>query len=110
MESQPESQEKKPEPKESLPETQEKKGESPEKKPEPKKKSGVKKAGIPKQDSSCPDQLSSLIAPYPKLQENVLRDLIANNKRQVLCNTLRKHLGQEKGLALYNEIKKSAWH
>ena len=56
------------------------------------------------------DQLSAMIAPYPKLQESVLRDLIANNKRQVLCNTLRKHLGQEKGLALYNEIKKSAWH
>jgi hypothetical protein len=28
----------------------------------------------------------------------------------VLCNTLRKQLGQEKGLALYNEIKKLAWH
>lgn len=57
-----------------------------------------------------PEQLSLLIAPYPKLQEGVLRELIANNKRQVLCNTLRKHLGQEKGLALYNEIKKAAWH
>ena len=109
-ENQPEPQEKKPELKEALPEAQEKKPESAEKKPEPKKKSGAKKAGTPKQDSANLDQLSSLIAPYPKLQENVLRDLIANNKRQVLCNTLRKHLGQEKGLALYNEIKKSAWH
>lgn len=107
---QPEPQEKKPELKEALPEVQEKKPESAEKKPELKKKSGVKKSGTPKQDSANLDQLSSLIAPYPKLQENVLRDLIANNKRQILCNTLRKHLGQEKGLALYNEIKKSAWH
>ncbi len=56
------------------------------------------------------DQLAVMIAPYPKLQESVLRDLIANNKRQILCNTLRKHLGQEKGLALYNEIKRAAWH
>ena len=31
------------------------------------------------------------------------------NKRQVLCNTLRKQLGQEKGLALYNELKKTVW-
>lgn len=57
-----------------------------------------------------PEELTTIIAPYPKLQENVLRELIANNKRQVLCNTLRKHLGQEKGLALYNEIKRAAWH
>lgn len=55
------------------------------------------------------EQLHALIAPYPGLQENTLRDLIQNNKRQILCNTLRKQLGQEKGLALYNEIKKSAW-
>lgn len=53
--------------------------------------------------------LRALIAPYPGLQETHLRELIADNKRQVLCNTLRKQLGQEKGLALYNEIKKSAW-
>lgn len=67
-----------------------------------------KAAENPKPGSS--DQLSVLIAPYPKLQESVLRELIANNKRQILCNTLRKHLGQEKGLALYNEIKRVAWH
>jgi hypothetical protein len=56
------------------------------------------------------DQLGPLLAPYPKLQESTLRELILSNKRQVLCNTLRKQLGQEKGLALYNEIKKMAWH
>lgn len=55
------------------------------------------------------EQLHALVAPYPSLQESTLRELIANNKRQILCNTLRKQLGQEKGLALYNEIKKSAW-
>lgn len=63
-----------------------------------------------KEEKSSSDALSVLIAPYPKLQENVLRDLIANNKKQILCNTLRKHLGQEKGLALYNEIKRTAWN
>lgn len=63
-----------------------------------------------KEEKTSSDQLSVLIAPYPKLQENVLRDLIANNKKQILCNTLRKHLGQEKGLALYNEIKRTAWN
>ena len=63
-----------------------------------------------KEEKPSSDQLSVLIAPYPKLQENVLRDLIANNKKQILCNTLRKHLGQEKGLALYNEIKRTAWN
>lgn len=81
-----------------------------EKKAAPRKRPSTKKAAPQKQETVNLDQLSTLIAPYPKLQENVLRDLIANNKRQVLCNTLRKHLGQEKGLALYNEIKKSAWH
>lgn len=55
------------------------------------------------------EQLPRLIAPYPQLQENTLKELILANKRQVLCNTLRKQLGQEKGLALYNELKKSVW-
>lgn len=55
------------------------------------------------------EQLGAMIAPYPALQENHLRQLIADNKKQILCNTLRKQLGQEKGLALYNEIKKIAW-
>ena len=41
--------------------------------------------------------------------DNPFYDNINGNKRQILCNTLRKQLGQEKGLALYNEIKKSAW-
>ena len=54
-------------------------------------------------------ELEALLAPYPGLQEQHLQQLIADNKRQILCNTLRKQLGQEKGLALYNEIKKSAW-
>lgn len=53
--------------------------------------------------------LAALIAPYPGLQEAHLQELINGNKRQILCNTLRKQLGQEKGLALYNEIKRSAW-
>lgn len=55
------------------------------------------------------EQLGAMLAPYPALQENHLRQLIADNKKQILCNTLRKQLGQEKGLALYNEIKKIAW-
>lgn len=55
-------------------------------------------------------ELGPMLAPYPNLQEQYLQQLIAENKRQALCNTLRKHLGQEKGLALYNEIKKRAWH
>ena len=57
-----------------------------------------------------PVLIASLIAPYPELQEQYLQQLIADNQRQKLCNHLRKHLGQEKGLALYNEIKKRAWH
>ena len=53
--------------------------------------------------------LSAMLAPYPMLQENHLRELIGEKKKQILCNTLRKQLGQEKGLALYNEIKRAAW-
>ena len=55
------------------------------------------------------EQLSALLLPYPALQESHLRQLIHDNKKQILCNTLRKQLGQEKGLALYNDIKKIAW-
>lgn len=55
------------------------------------------------------EQLSAMLLPYPTLQENHLRQLIHENKKQILCNTLRKQLGQEKGLALYNDIKKIAW-
>ena len=44
------------------------------------------------------------------LQEQHLQQLIADSQKQKLCNHLRKHLGQEKGLALYNEIKRRAWH
>lgn len=102
----PDAQETKSAPKETATNTEE----PTEKKAAPRKRPSTKKTAPQKQETVNLDQLSTLIAPYPKLQENVLRDLIANNKRQVLCNTLRKHLGQEKGLALYNEIKKSAWH
>lgn len=55
------------------------------------------------------EQLTAMLTPYPNLQENHLRQLIHENKKQILCNTLRKQLGQEKGLALYNDIKKIAW-
>ena len=54
-------------------------------------------------------ELAAMLAPYPGLPEGRLRELIAENKKQALCNPLRKQLGQEKGLALYNEIKKSVW-
>lgn len=62
-----------------------------------------------KQETHDLSQLTRLIAPYPELQEAALKELVLANKRQVLCNALRKQLGQEKGLALYNELKKSAW-
>lgn len=91
----------------SIPDTPPSVAPSPTPQPEPQEPVEQKE---PAKQSAPPDTLSRLIAPYPKLQENVLRDLIANNKRQILCNTLRKHLGQEKGLALYNEIKRTAWH
>ena len=68
-----------------------------------------KKAPAAKQETHDLMQLTRLIAPYPELQEAALRELVLANKRQVLCNTLRKQLGQEKGLALYNELKKSVW-
>ena len=92
-----------------------------EKKPEPKQNARNKpqqrqnggekprKTAVPKQEGHNLEQLPRLIAPYPQLQENTLKELIVANKRQVLCNTLRKQLGQEKGLALYNELKKTVW-
>ena len=92
-----------------------------EKKPEPKQNARNKpqqrqnggekprKTAAPKQEGHNLEQLPRLIAPYPQLQENTLKELIVANKRQVLCNTLRKQLGQEKGLALYNELKKTVW-
>ena len=55
------------------------------------------------------DWLTPLLAPYPKLSAEKIREMIAGRQKQVLCNSLRKQLGQEKGLALYSEIKKSAW-
>ncbi len=68
-----------------------------------------RKTAALKQEGHNLEQLPRLIAPYPQLQENTLKELIVANKRQVLCNTLRKQLGQEKGLALYNELKKTVW-
>lgn len=70
-----------------------------------------KKAEKKPEESKSPKfpELGPMIAPYPGLQESHLRELIAENKKQALCNVLRKQLGQEKGLALYNEIKKSVW-
>ena len=76
------------------------------------KRNGTEKPRKPaaaKQEGHNLEQLPRLIAPYPQLQENTLKELIVANKRQVLCNTLRKQLGQEKGLALYNELKKTVW-
>jgi hypothetical protein len=81
------------------------KSEKPEKKPKTERKRSARKL-----DHQERVDLTGLLAPYPGLQEQQLQQLIADNKRQVLCNTLRKQLGQEKGLALYNEIKKTAWH
>ena len=43
------------------------------------------------------------------MNEGRVRELIAGSKKQVLCNTLRRQLGQEQGLALYNQIKRLAW-
>ncbi len=55
------------------------------------------------------DWLTALLTPYPKLSAEKIREMIAGRKKQILCNSLRKQLGQEKGLALYSEIKKVAW-
>ena len=80
-----------------------------EKAAKPAEKAEKKVEKKPEQKNGNLEQLSALLLPYPALQENHLRQLITDNKRQVLCNTLRKQLGQEKGLALYNDIKKIAW-
>lgn len=78
-------------------------------------RSGASQKGEAKQEDKKSEekngleQLSAMLIPYPALQENHLRQLIRDNKKQILCNTLRKQLGQEKGLALYNDIKKIAW-
>lgn len=88
----------------------------PEQPQEDKACSGEKKTAKPRRRNTVQKteeprrvELGALLAPYPGLQEQHLQQLIAENKRQILCNTLRKQLGQEKGLALYNEIKKHAW-
>lgn len=53
--------------------------------------------------------LSALLQEHPKVNESRVRELIAASKKQLLCNTLRRQLGQEQGLALYNQVKKLAW-
>jgi hypothetical protein len=53
--------------------------------------------------------LNNLLSPYPKLAPEKIREMIIGRKKQILCNSLRKQLGQEKGLAVYSEIKKVAW-
>ena len=98
---------------------QEEQAAAPEQKPQPMKKQAKAKQQNQKRGQNQKKldegktqqvpELSALLAPYPGLPEGRLRELIAENKKQALCNTLRKQLGQEKGLALYNEIKKSAW-
>lgn len=101
---------KKPESKE--PKTEKKQETKPTRNKPQQKRNGAEKPRKPaaaKQEGHNLEQLPRLIAPYPQLQENTLKELIVANKRQVLCNTLRKQLGQEKGLALYNELKKTVW-
>ena len=101
---------KKPESKE--PKTEKKQEVKPTRNKPQQKRNGAEKPRKPaaaKQEGHNLEQLPRLIAPYPQLQENTLKELIVANKRQVLCNTLRKQLGQEKGLALYNELKKTVW-
>lgn len=55
------------------------------------------------------EAIHALLLPYSKVNEGRVRELIAGSKKQVLCNTLRRQLGQEQGLALYNQIKRLAW-
>ena len=101
---------KKPESKE--PKTEKKQETKPTRNKPQQKRNGAEKPRKPaaaKQEGHNLEQLPRLIAPYPQLQENTLKELIVANKRPVLCNTLRKQLGQEKGLALYNELKKTVW-
>lgn len=79
-------------------------------KPKQKKQENKQQAARPKKSPEHDfAALERMIAPYTQLKEEALKELVLANKRQVLCNTLRKELGQEKGLALYNELKKSVW-
>ena len=55
------------------------------------------------------EAVSALLQPFPKVNEGRVRELISLSKKQVLCNMLRRQLGQEQGLALYNQIKRAAW-
>lgn len=90
------------------PAVQEGKEQKPPKKQQTRKRTQNQKKSEETKTPQCPE-LGAMLAPYPGLPEGRLRELIAENKKQALCNTLRKQLGQEKGLALYNEIKKSVW-
>ncbi|MCI8349642.1 MAG: hypothetical protein HFJ86_00575 [Oscillospiraceae bacterium] len=46
---------------------------------------------------------------YPELPIDTIHTLILSGSKQKLCNSLRKNLGQEKGLELYNNIKAIIW-
>ena len=88
--------------------------------PKPQKKQKPEKAEKPEKTEAAEPKpyvlsdaasaaLTTLLQEHPKVNEARIRELIAGSKKQVLCNTLRRQLGQEQGLALYNQIKKLAW-
>jgi len=86
----------------------------PQKKPKPEKAEKLEKteAAEPKPyvlSDAASAALTTLLQEHPKVNEARICELIAGSKKQVLCNTLRRQLGQEQGLALYNQIKKLAW-
>ena len=60
-------------------------------------------------DPGTRDKVRELIRPYEKLNEGRILEMIQTGRKQLLCNSLRRQLGQEQGLALYHEIKKIAW-
>lgn len=49
------------------------------------------------------------LAAYESLPLDLIHTLILSGSKQKLCNCLRKNLGQEKGLELYNTIKGILW-
>ena len=54
-------------------------------------------------------RVDELLKAYPELPIDVIHTLILAGGKQKLCNSLRKNLGQEKGLELYNGIKSIIW-
>ncbi len=66
-------------------------------------------ATVQQLDAAVKEKVLVLLAPHEKLQANRIVDMIQSGKKQLLCNSLRRQLGQEQGLALYHEIKKTAW-